>query len=72
MSPNLKEIGFFCSQVVDSLEKGTNHEDEYMINEKELIINKYGLFLLFQVCVSTSRKIGINDYATTTKTLYND
>jgi hypothetical protein len=40
--------------VADSLEKGTDHEDEYMISEKELIVNKYVLFLLFQVCVLVS------------------
>lgn len=27
-------------QVADSLEKGTEHEDEYMISEKELLVNK--------------------------------
>lgn len=28
-------------QVADSLEKGTEHEDEYMISEKELLVNRY-------------------------------
>eukprot|EP00899_Mesostigma_viride_P006639 jgi/Mesvir1/15977/Mv08286-RA.1 len=28
-------------KVADSLEKSTEHEDEYMINEKELLVNKY-------------------------------
>lgn len=27
-------------QVADSLEKGTEHEDEYMISEKELLVNR--------------------------------
>ncbi|KAH1226591.1 Trafficking protein particle complex subunit 5 [Glycine soja] len=27
--------------VADSLEKGTEHEDEYMISEKELLVNKF-------------------------------
>jgi hypothetical protein len=26
--------------VADSLEKGTEHEDEYMISEKELLVNR--------------------------------
>lgn len=30
-------------QVADSLEKGTEHEDEYMISEKELLVNRYVL-----------------------------
>lgn len=33
------------NQVADSLEKGTEHEDEYMISEKELLVNKFVLFL---------------------------
>ncbi|EFJ34484.1 hypothetical protein SELMODRAFT_266777 [Selaginella moellendorffii] len=28
-------------KVADSLEKGTEHDDEYMISEKELLVNKY-------------------------------
>lgn len=28
-------------KVADSLEKSTEHEDEYMISEKELLVNKY-------------------------------
>nr|XP_007163508.1 hypothetical protein PHAVU_001G239800g [Phaseolus vulgaris]ESW35502.1 hypothetical protein PHAVU_001G239800g [Phaseolus vulgaris] len=28
-------------KVADSLEKGTEHEDEYMISEKELLVNKF-------------------------------
>ncbi|KAG0557231.1 hypothetical protein M758_11G107300 [Ceratodon purpureus] len=28
-------------KVADSLEKGTEHEDEYMISEKELIVNRF-------------------------------
>ncbi|CAK9231652.1 unnamed protein product [Sphagnum troendelagicum] len=28
-------------KVADSLEKGTEHEDEYMISEKELLVNRY-------------------------------
>lgn len=28
------------NQVADSLEKGTEHEDEYMISEKELLVNR--------------------------------
>ncbi|MBA0657959.1 hypothetical protein Goklo_010211, partial [Gossypium klotzschianum] len=28
-------------KVADSLEKGTEHEDEYMISEKDLLVNKY-------------------------------
>lgn len=28
-------------QVADSLEKGTEHEDEYMISEKELLVNRW-------------------------------
>lgn len=27
-------------QVADSLEKGTEHEDEYMISENELLVNR--------------------------------
>jgi len=27
--------------VADSLEKGTEHEDEYMISEKELLVNRF-------------------------------
>lgn len=27
-------------QVADSLEKGTEHEDEYMISERELLVNR--------------------------------
>ncbi|KAA8535328.1 hypothetical protein F0562_030331 [Nyssa sinensis] len=27
-------------KVADSLEKGTEHEDEYMISEKELLVNR--------------------------------
>ncbi|XBI74999.1 hypothetical protein VPH35_068432 [Triticum aestivum] len=35
-------------KVADSLEKGTEHEDEYMISEKELLVNRFdGLFFLF-------------------------
>ncbi|QCD98922.1 E3 ubiquitin-protein ligase Topor [Vigna unguiculata] len=31
-----------CSyDLTDSLEKGTEHEDEYMISEKELLVNKF-------------------------------
>lgn len=26
--------------MADSLEKGTEHEDEYMISEKELLVNR--------------------------------
>jgi len=43
-------------QVADSLEKGTEHEDEYMISEKELLVNRslnfrgvYNAFLFLQV-----------------------
>jgi hypothetical protein len=36
------------------IRKRHDHEDEYMISEKELIVNKYILFLLFQVCVLVS------------------
>jgi hypothetical protein len=28
-------------KVADSLEKGTEHEDEYMISEKELLVNRF-------------------------------
>lgn len=35
----MKHFGF-CIQVADSLEKGTEHEDEYMISEKELLVNR--------------------------------
>ncbi|OEL28435.1 Trafficking protein particle complex subunit 5 [Dichanthelium oligosanthes] len=28
-------------EVADSLEKGTEHEDEYMISEKELLVNRF-------------------------------
>ncbi|KAL6523436.1 hypothetical protein OROGR_017039 [Orobanche gracilis] len=28
-------------RVADSLEKGTEHEDEYMISEKELLVNRF-------------------------------
>ena len=28
-------------QVADSLEKGTEHDDEYMISEKELLVNRF-------------------------------
>uniref|UniRef100_A0A453BED7 Trafficking protein particle complex subunit 5 n=1 Tax=Aegilops tauschii subsp. strangulata TaxID=200361 RepID=A0A453BED7_AEGTS len=31
----------YCFQVADSLEKGTEHEDEYMISEKELLVNRF-------------------------------
>ncbi|KAL9683105.1 hypothetical protein QQ045_014920 [Rhodiola kirilowii] len=31
----------FVFQVADSLEKGTEHEDEYMISEKELLVNRF-------------------------------
>lgn len=31
----------YYTQVADSLEKGTEHEDEYMISEKELLVNRY-------------------------------
>ncbi|GFP81706.1 trafficking protein particle complex subunit 5 [Phtheirospermum japonicum] len=33
----------YCNaiQVADSLEKGTEHEDEYMISEKELLVNRF-------------------------------
>ena len=27
--------------MADSLEKGTEHEDEYMISEKELLVNRF-------------------------------
>ncbi|KAK3032345.1 hypothetical protein RJ639_035396 [Escallonia herrerae] len=30
-----------CLRVADSLEKGTEHEDEYMISEKELLVNRF-------------------------------
>jgi hypothetical protein len=33
------------NQVADSLERSTEHEDEYMIGEKELLVNKFVLFL---------------------------
>ncbi|KAG6430812.1 hypothetical protein SASPL_108885 [Salvia splendens] len=29
------------ARVADSLEKGTEHEDEYMISEKELLVNRF-------------------------------
>lgn len=53
--PTLKRIGCYHTQVADSLEKGTEHEDEYMISEKELIVNKYVLLLLLQTYVLVSR-----------------
>ncbi|RAL37732.1 hypothetical protein DM860_000426 [Cuscuta australis] len=28
-------------KIADSLEKGTEHEDEYMISEKELLVNRF-------------------------------
>jgi hypothetical protein len=31
-------------KVADSLEKGTEHEDEYMISEKELLVNRFDNF----------------------------
>lgn len=30
--------------MADSLEKGTEHEDEYMISEKELLVNRFDDF----------------------------
>lgn len=42
-----------CVQVADSLEKSTEHEDEYMISEKELLVNRYTT-ILEQVPVDTS------------------
>ena len=35
----------YCLQVADSLEKGTEHEDEYMISEKELLVNRCDEFV---------------------------
>ncbi|KAK3009108.1 hypothetical protein RJ639_013138 [Escallonia herrerae] len=37
----LEQIKPNCSPVADSLEKGTEHEDEYMISEKELLVNRF-------------------------------
>ncbi|THF99037.1 hypothetical protein TEA_000653 [Camellia sinensis var. sinensis] len=37
----LNELNFCRVQVADSLEKGTEHEDEYMISEKELLVNRF-------------------------------
>ena len=37
-------------KVADSLEKGTEHEDEYMISEKELLVNRFDGLLNFIVC----------------------
>ncbi|KAL6555149.1 hypothetical protein OROGR_006407 [Orobanche gracilis] len=34
-------LSFIHSTVADSLEKGTEHEDEYMISEKELLVNRF-------------------------------
>ena len=47
------------NQVADSLEKRTEHGDEYMISEKELFVNKYVFFLppvktLTEICWSKS------------------
>lgn len=43
--------------MADSLEKGTEHEDEYMISEKELLVNRFVklhiVFLLVQVGLDT-------------------
>lgn len=37
---------FIFHQVADSLEKGTEHEDEYMISENELLVNRlYTLYM---------------------------
>lgn len=58
VGPHLRQIGFYHSQVADSLEKGTEHEDEYMISEKELLVNKYvHLLLSLQAWISLSRNI---------------
>ncbi|WVZ08712.1 hypothetical protein V8G54_022058 [Vigna mungo] len=37
----ISNVSFGNSYVADSLEKGTEHEDEYMISEKELLVNKF-------------------------------
>ena len=45
-------IGCYHMQVADSLEKGTEHEDEYMISEKELIVNRYvKIQVRFALCI---------------------
>jgi hypothetical protein len=36
--------------VADSLEKGTEHEDEYMISEKELLVNRFDTMEDFIIC----------------------
>ncbi|XP_068651895.1 uncharacterized protein [Aristolochia californica] len=35
------ELLCYRDKVADSLEKGTEHEDEYMISEKELLVNRF-------------------------------
>ncbi|KOM39139.1 hypothetical protein LR48_Vigan03g252100 [Vigna angularis] len=40
-SPIIDETLVLDEPVADSLEKGTEHEDEYMISEKELLVNKF-------------------------------
>ncbi|OAE35816.1 hypothetical protein AXG93_4225s1190 [Marchantia polymorpha subsp. ruderalis] len=39
----LRTLELLChrEKVADSLEKGTEHEDEYMISEKELLVNRF-------------------------------
>jgi hypothetical protein len=41
-------VDILCCQVADSLEKGTEHEDEYMISEKELLVNRFDDLLLIR------------------------
>ncbi|XP_071711387.1 uncharacterized protein [Rutidosis leptorrhynchoides] len=48
----------FFGKVADSLEKGTKHEDEYMISEKELLVNstkRYGVVQLWCFCCRGSK-----------------
>jgi hypothetical protein len=47
-------VDFLCSQVADSLEKGTEHEDEYMISEKELLVNRFDDLLWSQCFFPTN------------------
>ncbi|KAF9598081.1 hypothetical protein IFM89_024192 [Coptis chinensis] len=45
--------------VADSLEKGTEHEDEYMISEKELLVNRYCfIFALLILFISVPKDMG--------------
>ncbi|KAF9607733.1 hypothetical protein IFM89_000080, partial [Coptis chinensis] len=45
--------------VADSLEKGTEHEDEYMISEKELLVNHYCfIFALLILFISVPKDMG--------------